>query len=76
MSIKESTAKKNYSNIHPKNKNIRVAKGPEDYEEDPRSVMEIMRDEFGTTWEHQFEDEFMKPEAKKKKPKKKKKKRA
>jgi len=34
------------------------AKGPEEYEEDPRSTMEIMRDEFGTTAEHQFEDEF------------------
>jgi|TARA_Y100000310_G_scaffold214933_1_gene215919 hypothetical protein len=73
MSLKESTSKKNYSNTHPKNKNIRVAKGPDDYEEDDRDVMEIMRDEYGT-WDQHDADYYSK--LKKKKLKKKKKKRA
>ncbi len=75
MSIKESTSKKNYSNKHPKNKNIKVAKGPDDWEHDDRDIMEIMRDEYGT-WDQHDADYYnnrSKLEKKKKKSKKKKK---
>ena len=50
-----------------------MAKGPDEYEEDDRDVMEIMRDEYGT-WDQHDADYYSK--LKKKKLKKKKKKRA
>ena len=75
MSLKESTSKKNYSNTHPKNKNTRVAKGPVIYPYSEEGDT-TLADEFGTTIDHAYEDEFMKPQAKKKKLKNKKKKRA
>ena len=41
-----------------------------------KDLFESLADEFGTTIDHAYEDEFMKPQAKKKKLKNKKKKRA
>ena len=41
-----------------KDEYIKMAKGPKDWEYDDRDIMEIMRDEYGTTAEQQFEDEF------------------
>ena len=69
-------ALKVYANEHPKYKkknqdrNVKVARGPE---EDPRSIMEIMRDEYGTWDQHDADYYDNLSKLKKKKTKKKKK---
>ena len=75
-------ALKVYANEHPKYKkknqdrNVKVAKGPEEYEEDPRSIMEIIRDEYGTWDQHDADYYDNRSKLNKKKLKKKKKKSA
>ena len=71
MSIKESTSKKNYSNPHPKNKNIRVAKGPVIYPY-PEEGDTTLADEFGTWDQHDADYYDNLSKLKKKKLKKKK----
>ena len=72
-------ALKVYANEHPKYKkknqdrNVKVARGPE---EDPRSIMEIMKDEYGTWDQHDADYYDNRSKLNKKKLKKKKKKSA
>ena len=72
-------ALKVYANEHPKYKkknqdrNVKVARGPE---EDPISIMEIMRDEYGTWDQHDADYYDNRSKLKKKKLKKKNKKSA